>query len=49
VPPSVMIAAGATSASITLTAGVARRNTPVMLSANYAGVTKSATITVTRK
>jgi trimeric autotransporter adhesin len=45
-PASVTVAAGASSASFTATAGTVSSSTPVTLSASYAGVTRSVTVTV---
>jgi uncharacterized repeat protein (TIGR01451 family) len=46
VPPSVTVAAGATSASFTVTTTPVSVSTSVNLSATYAGLTKTATLTV---
>jgi hypothetical protein len=47
VPASVTIAAGATSAAFTVTTSAASASTAVTISAAYAGVTRSASLTVT--
>jgi len=49
VPASILVAAGATSKSFTVTTASTGRNATAMISASYAGVTKTATISVTRK
>jgi len=49
VPASVVVAAGATSKTFAVTTAATRRNTAVTLSASYAGVTKTATLTVKRR
>src|SRR5439155_3007964 len=49
VPASVVVAAGATSKTFAVTTAATRRNTAVTLSAPYAGVTKTATLTVKRR
>jgi hypothetical protein len=49
VPPSVTVAAGQTSATFVATAANVSSNTSSLISASYAGVTKSATLTVRRK
>jgi len=49
VPPSVLVAAGASSASFTIATAPTRKNASVTISASYAGVTKSATLSVTRR
>ena len=46
VPPSVTVAAGATSASFTVTTTPVSVSTTVNVSATYAGLTKIATLTV---
>jgi hypothetical protein len=46
VPPSVTVAAGATSASFTVTTTPVSVSTTVNISATYAGLTKTATLTV---
>jgi hypothetical protein len=48
-PASVVIAAGVTSGSFTISTAGVRRNTSVAIGATYAGVTKSANLTVTRR
>jgi Subtilase family len=47
VPTSVTVAAGATSATFTVTSSAVTTSTPVTISASYAGVTKTASLTVT--
>jgi len=47
VPGSVTVAAGATSATFTVTAAAVTTSTSVTLSAAYAGVTRTASLTVT--
>jgi hypothetical protein len=47
VPSSVTVAAGSTSASFTVATGAVASSTTVAISASYAGVTKSASLTVT--
>jgi hypothetical protein len=49
VPASVLVSAGTTSKSFTVTTVATRRNASVTISASYAGVTKSATLTIKRK
>jgi hypothetical protein len=49
VPPSVTVAAGQASATFTATAASVSSNTSSLISASYAGVTKSATLTVRKK
>jgi hypothetical protein len=49
VPPSVLVAAGASSASFTIATAPTRKNASVTISASYAGVTKGATLSVTRR
>jgi len=49
VPASILVAAGTTSKSFTVTTASTRRNATATISASYAGVTKTATISVTRK
>jgi hypothetical protein len=49
VPASVLVSAGATSAKFTATTVATRRNATVTISASYAGVTKAASLTVTRR
>lgn len=46
VPSSVAVAQGATSAAFTVTTQVVSAATPVTISASYAGVTRTATLTV---
>jgi hypothetical protein len=48
VPPSVVVAAGATSQTFTVTTSAARRSAAPTISATYSGVTRKATLTVTR-
>ncbi|MDQ2963737.1 MAG: hypothetical protein M3R31_11365 [Pseudomonadota bacterium] len=48
VPASVVVAAGTTSKSFTVTTASTKRNTSATISASYAGVTKTAAIAVTR-
>jgi hypothetical protein len=47
VPASATVAAGATSASVTVTTGSVTTSTPVTISASHGGVTRTATLTVT--
>jgi hypothetical protein len=47
VPSSVTVAAGATSATFTVTTRTVAASTPVTISASYGGVTKTASLTVT--
>ena len=49
VPASVTVAAGATSATFAITTAATRKNSAVTISASYAGVTKTATLTVKRR
>jgi hypothetical protein len=49
VPASVLVSAGTTSKPFTVTTGATRKNVSVTISASYAGVTKSATLTVKRR
>jgi hypothetical protein len=49
VPSSVGVAAGATSATFTISTKTQKKNGSVSISANYAGVAKSATLTVKRR
>ena len=49
VPASILVAAGTTSKSFTVTTASTGRNATATISASYAGVTKTATISVTRK
>jgi hypothetical protein len=49
VPASILVAAGTTSKSFTVTTASTRKNASATISASYAGVTKTATISVTRK
>jgi hypothetical protein len=49
VPASVLISAGTTSKPFTVTTGATRKNVLVTISASYAGVTKTATLTVKRR
>jgi len=49
VPASILVAAGTTSKSFTVTTVSTKRNATATISASYAGVTKTATISVTRK
>src|SRR5437016_824386 len=46
VPASVTVAAGASSATFTVTTSAVSTSTPVTISASYAGVTKTASLTV---
>jgi hypothetical protein len=48
-PASVTVAAGATTATFTVTTVAVKKNTSVTLGASYAGVTKTAKLTVTRR
>jgi hypothetical protein len=47
VPPSVTVAAGATSATFTITTSAVGTSTPVTITGAYGGATKTATLTVT--
>ena len=47
-PPGVIVAAGATSASFTVTTKAVTRNRKVTISATYDAVTKQARLIVTR-
>lgn len=47
VPPSVSVAAGATSATFTVTTSPVAANTAVTLTGTYAGMSRTATLTVT--
>jgi hypothetical protein len=49
VPSSVLVAGGTTTRSFTVTTSAARKNATVTISATYAGVTKTATLAVTRR
>jgi hypothetical protein len=49
VPASILVAAGTTSKGFTVTTASTRRNATATISASSAGVTKTATISVTRK
>jgi hypothetical protein len=49
VPANVLVAAGATSKTFTVTTVRTRRNSTVTLSASYAGVTKTTALNVTHK
>ena len=49
VPAMVVVAAGTTSKSFTVTTAKSRRSTSVTISASYAGAKKSAVLTVTRR
>jgi hypothetical protein len=49
VPANVVVAAGATAQSFTVTTSPVRRDSNVTISASYAGVKKTATLTVKRK
>jgi hypothetical protein len=49
VPATVIVAGGATSKSFTITTTRPSKNTSLTISASYAGVTKSAALTVTRR
>src|SRR5207302_8131531 len=46
VPASVTVAAGASSATFTVSTSAVTTSTPVTISASYAGVTKTASLTV---
>jgi len=48
VPATVVVAAGTTSKTFSVTTARVRKNTPATISASYAGVTKTAVETVTR-
>lgn len=49
VPSNVMVAPGARSANFTVTTIAVSKNTSASISASYAGVTKSATLTIQRR
>ena len=49
VPASVVVPAGATSATFTVTTTVTKRNATASVYATYASVTKTASLTVKRK
>jgi hypothetical protein len=49
VPASILVAAGTTSKSFSVTTAPTRKNASATISASYAGVTKTATISVTRR
>jgi hypothetical protein len=49
VPPSVVVAPGATSASFPVSTVAVKKNAAVSITANYAGVTKSAAIKITHR
>jgi hypothetical protein len=49
VPPSVVVASGATSGSFTVTTAAVKKNVSATLSASYAGVTKSTALKITRR
>ncbi len=49
VPASVLVSAGTTSQPFTVTTAVTRKNASVTISASYAGVTTTATLTVKRR
>ena len=49
VPASVLVTAGTTAKPFTVTTGATRKNVSVTISASYAGVTKTATLTVKRR
>jgi hypothetical protein len=49
VPSSVLVPAGATTASFSVTTAAGKPNNSAKISASYAGVTKSALLTVTRR
>ena len=49
VPASVVVPAGATSAAFTVTTAVTKRNSTAAIYATYAGVTKTASLTVKRR
>jgi hypothetical protein len=49
VPPSVVVAPGATAASFTVSTVAVKKNAAVSITANYAGVTKSAAIKITHR
>jgi len=46
-PPTVTVAAGASTATFTVNTSAVTASTPVTISATYAGVTKTALLTVT--
>ena len=48
VPPSVLVAAGATTQTFTVTTAVLKRSAAPVISATYAGVKKTATLTIKR-
>src|SRR5438105_1542319 len=49
VPPNVIVAAGSTSATFTVSTAATKKNTVATISAVYAGVTKTTTIKITRR
>ncbi|HEX9276734.1 MAG TPA: hypothetical protein VGA51_10115 [Casimicrobiaceae bacterium] len=49
VPASILVAAGTTSKSFTVTTASTKKNASATISASYAGVTKTATLSVTRR
>ena len=49
VPASVVVAAGATSATFTVSIAATKRNAVATISASYAGVTKTTIIKITRR
>ena len=49
VPASVLVSAGTSSKLFTITTAATRKNASVTISASYAGVTKTATLTVKRR
>ena len=49
VPASVLVSAGTSSKPFTITTAATRKNASVTISASYAGVTKTATLTVKRR
>jgi hypothetical protein len=48
VPASVVVAAGATSKTFTVGTSTTKKNTSIAVSASYAGVTRTATLAITR-
>jgi hypothetical protein len=49
VPANVLVTAGTPSSTFTVTTKLSKKNSAVTISASYAGVTKTATISVTRR
>jgi hypothetical protein len=48
-PAGIVVAAGATTAQLTVTTSAVKKNTSVALSPAYGGTTKTATIAVKRR